>query len=323
MNDERDLQQRLRSAADRISVPNRPLRAGGHGVGRPTGNGSQSPLDFMRERMAHAPTRAISGIVMLAMVVTTILGVVAPSRAIASSSLLTIIGGEVQLSDAPGEPFRVAEDGAVLRAGMTVKAGTDGRAVLTFEDGSTMAIEPGSEIGVDEVATGTHGELLVRIQQAFGKTWSHVQPLLSPNSRFHIKTPAATAVVRGTSFEITVEIQGETTVNVFQGTVVMVAAGAEVPVAAGKQTAVQQGAPPAPPVLAKPAEVRLRLGLNSPATMVVTDPIGRSAGITPNGVVNAVPGTSTTAPEDHPQLVDISSPVAGEWEIALQPRGDG
>ncbi|MBI2983077.1 MAG: FecR domain-containing protein, partial [Chloroflexi bacterium] len=326
--DERKLGLGIRGLANRIAVPEGRLGSRGRRVRARRGENEVAVMSVLRERMGHRPTRAIAGVVLLAILVSTVLGVITPSRAIAASSILTIIDGEVLVQPTPEEPFRAGSDGEELKAGMRVETKANARAVLTFEDGSTMALEPASNVAIDEVATGSRGELLVRLQQTLGKTWSHVQPLLSPSSRFHVKTPSATAVVRGTSFEIEVEIQsatGEvvTKVNVFQGQVDMVAAGAVQAVVAGQTTAVETGRAPAPPVQKPPPPIRLRVGMNSPAMMTVTDPDRRSAGQTPFGTVNQIPQTTVTGPQDHPQIVDINGPRPGTYEIAIQPRGDG
>jgi len=69
--------------------------------------------------------------------------------------------------------------------------------------------------------------------------------------------------------------------------------------------------------------VCLRMGLDSPAMMTVTDPDGRSAGHTPLGAVSQIPQTTVTGPQEHPQLVEIFSPKAGDWEVRIVPRGEG
>ncbi len=300
--EERRFGDRFRAAADRIVVPVQPLGRRTRRVRAHRAEPDVPLLGLLRERLADRPTRAIAGIVMLAILVTTTLGVITPSRAIASSSILTIISGEVLVQPTPDAVFRPGADGETLKAGMTVESKDDARAVLTFEDGSTMELEPGAKVAIDEVATGSSGELLVRLQQTIGQTWSHVQPLLSPNSRFHIKTPSATAVVRGTSFQITVQIQGPggqvvTTVNVFQGQVDMVAAGVVQPVPAGRTTNVQTGSPPQPTQQIVPPPQRLRLGLTGPAAqMTATDPDGRTAGQTSFGTVSQIPPACTIIP---------------------------
>src|SRR3972149_3303606 len=98
-DEERQLGQRLRAAADRIAVP--------AGARRP-------------------PPRA-------------------PAPAIASGSILSIPDGEVLVQETPESEIRPGEDGETLKAGMTVESKGDARAVLTFEDGSTLELEPGSK----------------------------------------------------------------------------------------------------------------------------------------------------------------------------------
>src|SRR2546427_284734 len=51
------------------------------------------------------------------------------------------------------------------------------------------------------IVSGLPGEgTQVRIGQPFGRSWSSVQKPKTPDSKFEIKTPSTTAVVRGTAF---------------------------------------------------------------------------------------------------------------------------
>ncbi|MBM4434784.1 MAG: hypothetical protein FJ028_06750 [Chloroflexi bacterium] len=63
--------------------------------------------------------------------------------------------------------------------------------------------------------------------------------------------------------------------------------------------------------------------MNSPAMMSVTDPDRRTAGQTASGAVDRIPGTAVTGPQDHPRIVEVSAPRAGERGIAVQPKGGG
>ncbi len=279
----------------------------------------------MRDRR----TLAVAGITVLAVVAATI-GIRSTSNsATASTAILSVISGDVLVRPAPGVPLRAGQDGEALKAGMAVEAkAPNGRAVLTFEDGSTVELEPGTSVGVDEVSTGTHGELVVRLRQDRGKTWSYIQPQISPNARFHIMTPTATAVVRGTAFEIVVEEVGAnsaavTRVTVFHGQVDMVAAGQVQPVTASHTAEVAEGGSPQELKQVTLPQRCLRMELLSSAMMTVTDPEGRSAGQTPLGAVSQIPQTTMTGPQEDPQLVDVFSPSAGDWEVGIVPRGEG
>lgn len=69
-------------------------------------------------------------------------GAFGPSgRALGSSTSLTIIAPTVEVRHGSGS-FAPAIDGEVIEAGDAVRTGPEGRAVLTYFDGSTVEIEP-------------------------------------------------------------------------------------------------------------------------------------------------------------------------------------
>ena len=114
-----------------------------------------------------------------------------------------------------------------------------------------------------------------------------------------------------------------TKVNVFQGQVDVVAAGKVQPVTASRSTEVVQGSAPQAAREFSPPPICLRMELSASALMSVTDPYDRSAGQTRFGTVSQIPRSIVTAPQEHPQVVDIFSPTAGDWEVGIVPRGDG
>lgn len=284
-------------------------------------------VQILRDRMRDRGTWIAIAVVVMA--VSTVVVVVVRDRSsyVAAASTLSVISGDVQVAPDGGEP-RTAVDGEDLVAGATVRTQDEvARAVLTFRDGSTVELEPGASIKIEQLSLGTRGELVVRLYQERGRTWSHVQPLLSPSSRFHVRTPSATAVVRGTSFEVDVESAGSgaalTRVAVFEGRVDLVAAGRVEAVDAGHTAEVVEGSPPQAARRVTPPEVCVRMEVTSAALITVTDPDGRSAGQTRFGTVSQIPKTVVTGPDLDPQVVDIFAPGAGEWEIGIVPRGDG
>ena len=133
-----------------------------------------------------------------------------------------------------------ATDGEVLVAGDTVRTADGARAVLTYFEGSTVSVEPNTELTIETAASFTDGSTVVVMQQAFGRTWHVVTKLITGNSKYEVKTPASTASVRGTAFQV--ESDGErTTVTTTEGTVVDRVADpdhagqtVDVPVPAGK-----------------------------------------------------------------------------------------
>jgi hypothetical protein len=166
------------------------------------------------------------------------------------------------------------------------------------------------------------------LRQDRGTTWSYVQPQLSPRSHFTVTTPSATAVARGTSFEVAVvapDADGTvlTKVSVFEGQVDVVAAGQVRPVAAGRVAEVAQGSSPRVPDAASVPPLCLRLATSSPVMLTVTDPEGRAAGQTAVRRISQIPWSIVSGPQEQPQRVDIFSPPSGEWEVGVAPRGEG
>jgi hypothetical protein len=81
-----------------------------------------------------------------------------------------------------------------------VRADTDGRAVLTFFDASTLSVDPGSQVKVVALNKLPNDGIQVTIQQDLGRSWSSVQTLKTADSKYEVRTPSTTAVVRGTGF---------------------------------------------------------------------------------------------------------------------------
>lgn len=248
-------------------------------------------------------TRATVIFCCLALCVTTVLGaggapvaakVPAPvPAALRPAAILTVISGDVALRSA-GSAFSSAVDGAVIYVGSTIRTGPDSRAVLTLFEGSTVELEPSSDITIDE-ATRSGDATIVELAQSLGRSWHVVTHLTTPDSRYEVRTPSATASVRGTAFEVTVTdepaLGSTTTVTTTEGSVATSAPGsqAEVLVGADLTTTVRVNAPPeAPRPAPEPSRV-VTVNTGSPAALVV-DSLGRANGITDGRVVAQTPG---------------------------------
>jgi len=247
-------------------------------------------------------------------------------RASAAAMVLSIIDGTVDVAHGTAAFARVP-DGQVLNAGDRVRTAEQSHAVVTFVDASTIELEPGTIVTVVQTTATQSGTITIELQQSIGRTWSSVQRLLRADSKFELRTPAATAVVRGTGFVTDVLISGATTVTTVDGSVEVSAQTQTVVVPAGSLTTVQPGAPPSPPSASPSAQNTLRFGLHSPAYLVVVDPLGRSCGIVPVGptLVRQIPGCLATEPGIDPQLIDLRNASAGTYSLVIEsiaPGGD-
>lgn len=276
--------------------------------------------------MGSKPVRVLLVALLFAGVLIPAALVLTQQRASAANMILTILSGTADVALGAGG-FARAADGQVLSAGDRVRTADPGHAVVTFLDGSTVEIEPATTITVAQATAAASGAITIQLEQAIGRTWSSVQRLARPDSKFELRTPTATATVRGTGFVTEVLASGATTVTTTDGIVQVSAQGTTVVVPAGSLTTVQPSAPPSPPGPAPRAQKTLRFGLHSPAHLVVVDPFGRACGIVPAGptLVRQIPGCLATEAGIDPQLVDLPNATTGTYSIVIEtiaPGGD-
>ena len=236
----------------------------------------------------------------------------------AASTVLTIFTGRVDVAHGTAD-FALATDGAVLADQDRVRTDDDGHALITFFDGSTLELEPSTTTVLKTAGTSASGSIRIEIEQVVGRTWASVQRLTRADSKFEIKTPTATATVRGTGFLTDVLPSGDTTVQVTDGVVEVSARGRVVVLTPGQQTTVRRNEAPAAPAPMPAPSTTLRFGMHSPAILLVVDPLGRSCGISSSGAmtVRHVPGCATSALGTEPQLIELPNALPGTYRAVI------
>lgn len=246
--------------------------------------------------------------------------------AAAANMTLSILNGSAEVARGSGAFARVG-DGHVLSPGDRVRTTDQSHAIVTFFDGSTVELEPATTITMVQASSAPGGTITIELEQAIGRTWSSIQKLARADSTFELKTPTMAATVRGTGFITDVLTSGTTTVTTTDGLVEVSAQGQTVLVPTGSLTTVPPSAPPSPPAPAPRPQNTLRLGLHSPALLVVVDPLGRACGIVPTGptLVRQIPGCLATETGIDPQLVELTNAPLGAYTIVIEsiaPGGD-
>jgi len=214
-----------------------------------------------------------------------------------------------------GAAFAPALDGEVYATGDLVRANVDGRAVLTFFDGSSLSVDPGSQVKVVALNRVSADGIQVTIEQSLGRSWSSVQKLKTPDSRYEVRTPSTSAVVRGTGFLTFVQQLAsggtQTTYQVDEGTLQVTAtAGGTVTVPAGSQVTIAEGAPA--PASATPIAPSPRLEINSSAGtgFLLVAPTGQSCG-TAGGKAEIFGCVVTT------DKIIVRDPAPGRWGVFM------
>jgi hypothetical protein len=240
--------------------------------------------------------------------------------ALASECTLSILGGNVEVSGPSGA--QTGADGMTLQAGTRISTSADAHAILTFFDGSTVTLEPGTEIEIQQVATDSDQNVTIVMKQWVGRTWSRVVKMADAGSRYEIETPTATAIVRGTLFATDVGEQGETTVATTEGLVSVAARGEEVFIPPQQQTSVGPGETPAAPSTSPEPVSEITIWIGAGAIGSIVDPNGASTGRRPDGVAyNQIPGSRILAQDNGVQELIIPAPVAGEYSLVLRLTG--
>ena len=123
---------------------------------------------------------------------------------------------------APGV-FELAEDqktekkelftGDELENGTAVGVRKDALANIYFSDGSVARLDSETRLVVESGDFNeTSGKLAVRLNLLWGRVWSKVITVLTPESAWEVKTTNAVAVVRGTAFGVEYVEEGKSSV---------------------------------------------------------------------------------------------------------------
>ena len=235
-----------------------------------------------------------------------------------NAATLAILNTAIEGARAGGA-FAPALDGELYATGDLVRANVDGRAVLTFFDGSSVSVDPGSQVKVVALNRVSTDGIQVTIEQTLGRSWQSVQKLKTPDSRYEVRTPSTSAVVRGTGFLTSVQqLAGggtQTTYQVDEGTLqVSATAGGTVSVPAGTQVTIAEGAQAPASATPIPASPRLEVTSTGGLGFLVVAPTGQACG--PAGKKAEIFGCIVTADK-----VSIREPAAGRWGFFMTSTG--
>jgi len=140
------------------------------------------------------------------------------------TATLSALQGVVEKRGILDEQWHKLALGAQLYEGDQVRV-LGGETVLTLFDGSTLRMQPGTELTLSSLRSGLFGVVYqIAMDQQAGSIQYDVTPLRSSRSAFEVQSPTVRVIVRGTSFVITVESAEESRVTVLEGRVRVVGA---------------------------------------------------------------------------------------------------
>ena len=125
--------------------------------------------------------------------------------------------GQVEVLRSGQSDWNTVTAGTPVKAGDTLRTGSDGRAEFAWADGTRWKLDPNTRLLVQRAfGSSVRGGEQTQFRLESGKVWVRVVKRLDGNSSFRIETPSAIASVRGTVWSI--EVAGaDTLVRVWKG----------------------------------------------------------------------------------------------------------
>lgn len=115
-------------------------------------------------------------------------------RTVSATATLSILKGSAERVTAGGERTP-ATDEMTVAVGDRVRTSRNGLAVITFLDGSTVTVQPGSEVVVRRVDLSAGRRADTSVVITAGTVWARVARLLDRDSRLSLQSNTATAAV--------------------------------------------------------------------------------------------------------------------------------
>ncbi len=253
---------------------------------------------------------------------------VSPARAEppaqASSAILTVLTEGVVFQAPNAGTFAPATGEQRIPLGTRVRTSAEGRAVVTFQDGTTATLDPNAELAVDRIqpGDGQPGSLLIGVELNGGRLWVQVTSLRDVGSRFQLQagdvTVEALAGVSGfrkdpdnsvTCWDIAGQpLKMDTPV----GTLTLLA-GQQATLAPGKEL------PPASPrrfgpgLLEVQTEGAMLARVVTPQNLTVGFPLD-------DLIVNQVQDATTSRLTEAPRWIRIPGPGPGTYRLVLEPQ---
>ena len=247
-----------------------------------------------------------------------------PSTINANEFTLSVLAGNTETRSADSNAWQEAGAMSELSKGAAVRTSAGAYAVITFFDGSTVELDPETEVEVIDSSFPDGQSAHIVLNQLSGKTWNHVIGNGKEQPYYEVQTPQVTLVAQGTSFSSEIEDTGATNPAVIEGTVkVTDKQDIEISVAKDQQLYIESNLTAASPVNIPAVKNELSLSVGPSGVSSVCGPNGASTGLLPNGITfNQIPN-SKVALTDNEQTIEIQKPVPGEYIITVRPIDQG
>lgn len=160
----------------------------------------------------------------------TVVGCGGGSSTPSTLTTLSAIDGDVSVLEAGTDSWSEGEVGMSLEDGDAIKTGDDSSAEITFFDGSTIELQPGTEVEIASLDIADSAYTTISLEQTIGATISQVVNIIDPASSYEVETATAAAAVRGSVMVVCVTSNGTTWIANQKGNIWTRAQGVELQV---------------------------------------------------------------------------------------------
>ena len=174
--------------------------------------------------------RLLSMLALTILVAATVVGCAGSSSTPSTLTILSITEGDVFIMEAGTDSWVEARAGMSLEDGDIIKTGDDSSAEITFFDGSTVELQPDTEVEVVSLEVSDTGSTTITFEQTVGATINRVVNIIYPASRYEVETPAGVVAVRGSVMVVCVIEDGTSWIANQQGNILTRAQGVELQV---------------------------------------------------------------------------------------------
>jgi VCBS repeat-containing protein len=188
--------------------------------------------------------RALSALVPLILVGSALVGCGGASSTPSTLTTLSAIDGDVSVMEAGTDSWTDGDVGMHLEDGDAVKTGDDSSAEITFFDGSTIELQPGTEVEIDSLDIADSGYTTISLEQTIGATISRVMNIVDPQSSYEVETATGAAAVRGSIMVVCVTEEGTSWIANQQGNIWTRSQGVELQVPERRKCVLKPLLPP-------------------------------------------------------------------------------
>lgn len=132
----------------------------------------------------------------------------------AEAARIKSIEGKISIMRAGADKWRDAKVNTVLNQGDQLYTREESFAEVIYTTGAVLRMDENTKIVIDEITEKGH-----KTSTPIGNIWVNMRKLLSKKSEFELRSPTATAAIRGTVFQMNTDEDTTTDVSVYKGKV--------------------------------------------------------------------------------------------------------